>query len=403
LLLAIHPGGLDTRETVDLTEAMARSAPLLDLSEFPQPKIGQHSTGGVGDKAALIVAPVAAAAGILVQMMSGQGPAPTGDTVDKLESIPGFRGCLSLAEFRQVLQTCGLAYSNQPAGATPAMQKLCTLQQATGTAVCLPLMAASIMSKVLASGVGGVVVNVQTGAGAVIDRFEDSQELATRLVEIGAACGLNVQVLITDMSQPRGQAVGNTLEVIEAIETLKGNGPADLLEVCRELAAHMIVLAGLENSIEAAALRFDSLLASGSPLERLARVIAAQGGNPHVVEDYALLPAAAHEESVVAWQDGFIARLDAGPLGWVSMRLGAGRECPEAAIDPAVGLVFEKKIGDEVRTGERICTLWYNDRNRLLNARDLIRKAIDIRPESFTPPPLILARVPEGRRLPKGA
>jgi pyrimidine-nucleoside phosphorylase len=350
----------------------------------------------------LIVAPVAAAGGILVPMISGRGLENFGSTTDKLESIPGFRSRLSVVEFRRVLQTCGFAFMDQPAAMTPANQKLRALQQATGTADCIPLMAASIMSDMPAEGIDGLVVDVTTGSGAVIKKFEDSRELATRLVEIGTACGKRVQALITDMSQPLGQAVGHALEVIEAIETLKGNGPPDLLEVCRELAAQMFLLAGIETSREAAAMRFDSLLASGSPLERLARLIAAQGGDPRVVEDYSLLPTAAHEESVVASQDGTIARLDAGAMGWASTRLGAGRERPEAAIDPAVGLAFEKKVGDAVRTGERICTLYYNDRSRLPSARELIRRAIDIRPEPVTPPSLVLARLPEGRRLPSG-
>jgi thymidine phosphorylase len=226
-------------------------------------------------------------------------------------------------------------------------------------------------------------------------RFEDAHELATRLVEIGTACGTCVRALITDMSQPLGNAVGNALEVVEAIETLKGHGPRDLVELCRELTAHMFMLGGLEATLDGARARFDSLLARGQALEKFVQVVAAQGGDAKVVEDYSRLPRAQYEDSVVAPEDGHVAGLEAEALGRASMSLGAGRERLDSAIDPAVGLVLEKKVGDAVAAGERICALYANDQERLARAHAMVRSAIAISPEPVAPRPLILGRVPD--------
>lgn len=394
LMMAIFFRGLDARETADLTEAMMRSGQVLDLCEFSQPKVDKHSTGGVGDKTSLIVAPVAAAGGLLVPMVTGRGLGHTGGTLDKLEAIPGFNTRLTIAEFRRVLSQCGVALTGQSAELTPADRKLYPLRDLTVTVDSIPLIAASILSKKLAEGIDALVLDVKTGSGAFMKRLEDARALAERMVEIGTAFGKRVQALITDMSQPLGQAVGNALEVIEAIETLKGRGPQDLVEVCRELTAHMFLLGGIDSTLEGARRRFDDLIASGKGLENFAQVIAAQGGDARVVEDYLRLPRAACEDSVVAPEDGYVAALDAEALGRAAVLLGAGRERPDSTIDPAAGLVLEKKTGDAVTVGERVCTLYTNFADRLGQARHRVRSALRITPDPPAAGPVLLAQVP---------
>ncbi len=390
LLMAIYFRGLDARETADLTEAMMRSGQVLDFSEFPQPKIDKHSTGGVGDKTSLIVAPAAAAGGLVVPMVSGRGLGHTGGTLDKLESIPGFRTRLSPAEFRQALSECGMAVVSQTDELVPADRKLYALRGVTSTVDSIPLISASIMSKKLAEGIDGLVLDVKTGSGAFMKRLDDACALANRMVQIGTACGKRVRALITGMSQPLGLAVGNALEVIEGIETLKGRGPCDLVEVSRELTAHMFLLGGVDPSLDAARARFDAVIASGRALEKLTQTIARQGGDPHVVEDYSLFPRAQHEESIVAPEDGYIKGLEAETIGRACMLLGAGRDRLDSVIDPAVGLAFEKKVGDAAIAGERICTIYSNDRARVERVRQMLRDATAIVPEPVERPAMIL-------------
>src|SRR5579863_7363017 len=363
--MAVYFRGLDARETADLTEAMMRSGQVLDLSDLPQPKIDKHSTGGVGDKTSLVIAPAAAAGGLLVPMISGRGLGHTGGTLDKLESIPGFNTRLNLAEFRRVLAGAGCALIGQTDELAPADRKLYALRDVTATVESLPLISASIMSKKLAEGIDGLVLDVKTGSGAFMKKLEDSRQLARRMVEIGTACGKRMTALITDMNQPLGHAVGNALEVIECIETLKGRGPRDLVEVSRQLTAAMFVLGGVEQSVESACARFDSVVASGQALERFRECVTLQGGDARVLDDYSRFARAEHEESFVAWEDGYVATLEAETVGRASMLLGAGRERLDSVIDPAAGLVFEKKVGDAVRAGERICAIYANDRSRL--------------------------------------
>lgn len=394
LLMAIFFRGLDARETADLTEAMMRSGEVLDFSEIPLPKVDKHSTGGVGDKTSLIIAPVAAAGGLAVPMVSGRGLGHTGGTLDKLESIPGFNTRLSLAEFRRVLGKCGLALIGQTEEFAPADRKFYALRDVTATVESLPLIAASIMSKKLAEGIDGLVLDVKTGSGAFMKKFEDSRALAERMVEIGAACGAKVRGLITDMNQPLGNAVGNALEVIESLETLKGRGPQDLVKVSRELTAQMFVVGGVDGTLDQARRRFDSLIASGKAVEKFAEVVTTQGGDARVVEDYSRLPAAQHEDSFVASQDGYVAELEAETIGRASMVLGAGRERLDSVIDPAVGIVFEKKVGDPVSAGERICALYANDRARIPPAREKLSRAIVVSPEPVEAKKLILGQVP---------
>jgi len=395
LLMAIYFRGLDARETADLTEAMMRSGQVLDLSEFPQAKVDKHSTGGVGDKTSLIVGPVAAAGGLMVPMISGRGLGHTGGTLDKLESIPGFNTRLTLAEFRRVLGACGMGLVGQTGDLAPADRRLYALRDVTATVESIPLICASILSKKMAEGIDGLVLDVKTGSGAFMKTLEDSRVLAERMVAIGTACGKRVKAIVTDMSQPLGCAVGNTLEVIECIEALKGRGPRDLMDVSRELTAHMFVVGGVETSLKAARARFDSVVASGQGLEKFAQSIREQGGNPRVVEDYSLFAAAQFEDAVVAPEEGHVAALEAETMGRASMVLGAGRERLDSAIDPAVGLVFEKKVGDPVAAGERVCAIYSNDRSRVARVREMIRGALRISPEPATPPPLLSAELGE--------
>jgi pyrimidine-nucleoside phosphorylase/thymidine phosphorylase len=389
LLMAIFFRGLSREETADLTEAMMKSGQVLDLSEFPQPKVDKHSTGGVGDKTSLVIAPVAAAGGLMVPMISGRGLGHTGGTLDKLESIPGFNTHLSLAEFRRILGAHGMGLIGQTKDIAPADRKLYSLRDVTATVESIPLISASIMSKKLAEGIEGLVLDVKTGSGAFMKKLEDSRELATRMVEIGKSCGKRVTALITEMGQPLGHAVGNSLEVIECIEVLKGRGPRDLADLSRELTAHMFLVGGLERSIETARAKYNSLLAGGTPLDIIGRVIAEQGGDPKVIDDYSRLPAARQEDSIVATKDGWVASLEAFTIGRACMTLGAGRERLDSVIDPGVGLIFEKKVGDRVEAGERICVVYSNDSARSLRARDMLRTAISVSPEQVSAPPLI--------------
>lgn len=393
LLMAIYFRGMDGRETADLTEAMLLSGKVLDFSNLPAAKVDKHSTGGVGDKTSLIIAPAAAAAGVLVPMISGRGLGHTGGTLDKLEAIPGFSPRLSYLEFQRVLEACGLALGAATEEFAPADRKLYALRDVTATVESIPLITASIMSKKLAEGIDALVLDVKTGSGAFMQNLEDARALATSLVNTGAAHGKRVHALITDMNQPLGNAVGNALEVVEAAETLKGRGPRDLKGLCRELTAHMLILAKVTKSLEEARVRYDAVVASGQALDRFAHVVAAQGGNPRALEDYSLLPQARYQDSVVAPENGYIARLEARAMGAASMVLGAGRSRSDATIDPAVGLVFEKKVGDGVRAGDRVCVVDSNDRSRASEAIDLIRNAIAISQEPVSPPPLILEKV----------
>jgi pyrimidine-nucleoside phosphorylase len=390
LLMAIYLRGLDARETADLTEAMMRSGQVLDFSDLPQPKVDKHSTGGVGDKTSLIVAPAAAAGGLAVPMVSGRGLGHTGGTLDKLESIPGFRTQLSLSEFRQAVAECGMAVLSQTNELAPADRKLYALRDVTATVDSIPLISASIMSKKLAEGIDGLVLDVKTGSGAFMKRIEGARALAESMVQIGTACGKRVRALITAMNQPLGRAVGNALEVVESIETLKGRGPRDLLDVSRELAAHMFLLGGLEASLDAGRARFDAVIKSGHALEKFTQTVTRQGGDPRVVEDYTRLPHAQHEHSFVAPTDGYLALLEAETIGRASMVLGAGRDRLDAVIDPGVGLAFEKKVGDAVEAGERICAIYANNHTRVERIRQMLRDATTIAEEPVAPPMVIL-------------
>ncbi|HZW34141.1 MAG TPA: thymidine phosphorylase [Isosphaeraceae bacterium] len=393
LLMAILWRGMDATETAALTEAMIHSGTMVDLGAIPGPKIDKHSTGGVGDKTSLVLAPMAAAAGVLVPMVSGRGLGHTGGTLDKLESIPGFRVDLDLGRYRDVLAACGLVLIGQTAEIAPADKFLYALRDATATVESIPLIAASILSKKLAEGIEGLVLDVKTGDGAFMVALEDARALARTMCGIGSGLGKSVVALITRMDQPLGRAVGNALEVAESLDCLRGEGPADLVDLSIELAAEMVVLGGLAGSLDEARATCRRTLADGTALERFGRLIQAQGGDPRVIEDPARLPSPRRQVVLTATTAGTVQRLAARPVGQATMLLGAGRARMDSPVDHAVGVVVHKKVGDPVAIGEPLCTLFVNDESRLEDARALIRDAYTIGPEPATPGPLILERI----------
>ena len=380
--MAVFFRGMTAAETVALTEAMMRTGEVLDFSDLPGPKVDKHSTGGVGDKTSLILAPLAAACGVYVPMISGRGLGHTGGTLDKLESIPGFRVRLSLTEFREVLRRSKLGLIGQTPEVAPADRKLYALRDVTATVESRPLISASIMSKKMAEGIDALVLDVKTGDGAFMKSFEDAKALAQTMVEIGRGMGKKVAALITDMDQPLGHAVGNALEVVECVETLKGRGPNDLESLSLELAARMLQLGGVTTQLEAARARVRDALASGAGLRKLREIVELQGGDPRAVDDPALLPRAREALPLRAERDGRVTRIACGAVGHAAMLLGAGRETVESTIDPAVGLVLHKKVGELVIQGEPLLTMHVNDRTHLEEVTNVLKDAIRVGPEA---------------------
>ena len=389
LLMAIFWRGMSEAERLALTEEMLHSGRTLDLSEIPKPKVDKHSTGGVGDKTSLVIAPLAAALGLCVPMISGRGLGHTGGTLDKLESIPGYRVRLSLDEFRDVLKRVGMAMIGQTEEIAPADRKLYALRDVTATVESIPLIAASIMSKKLAEGLNGLVLDVKVGSGAFMKRPKEARALAEALVGIGRGAGVRTVALLTDMDQPLGNAVGNALEVIECLETLRGRGPKDLTSLCIELTARMLVVGGLSDTVEAARSLVRACLQSGAGVEKFRQSIEAQGGDPAIVDDYDRLPRAARIEELLSEEEGYVTKLDAERVGVASMMLGAGRVRVEDQIDPAVGIVLNKKIGDRVDRGEVLARIYYNDPARLEEARATLREAFRLASERPRRAPLI--------------
>jgi pyrimidine-nucleoside phosphorylase len=393
LLMAIVWKGMTAGETAELTKAMMNSGLVVDLSAIPGRKIDKHSTGGVGDKTSLILGPIAAVAGVSVPMVSGRGLGHTGGTLDKLESIPGFRTDLDLNAYKDVLRRCGLVMIGQTAEIAPADKFLYGLRDATATVESIPLIAASIMSKKLAEGIDGLVLDVKTGAGAFMERFGDARKLAETMCAIGRSMGKRVVALITRMDEPLGRAVGNAVEVAESVKCLRGKGPLDLMEVTIELAAEMIVMGERARTIDEARGLCRRVIADGRALERFRRMIEAQGGDPRVVDDPAHLPAARRRIDVTSSSTGIIGRLAARQIGHATMLLGAGRARVDSTIDPAVGIFLHKKSGDHVKQGEALCTLLVNDESRLAEVTTLVAKAYTLADDEMTVPEQVLERL----------
>lgn len=354
LLMAIFFRGMTTHETLLLTRAMVQSGKTLDLSSLPGTKVDKHSTGGVGDKVSLVLAPLAAACGVVVPMMSGRGLGHTGGTLDKLESIPGFRVNLKEAEFLAALKNVGCAMMGQTKDVAPADKKLYSLRDVTATVECMPLITASILSKKIAEGISALVMDVKCGSGSFMKKPKHARQLAETIQAVGKANGLQIRTLITNMEAPLGRMVGNSLEVIEAINTLQGNGPADLTELCLLQARMMVQLAGIESNEAKAERLVKRTLKSGEALDKFREMVKQQGGDPRIVEDPTRLPVAKQLTKVVANSDGYIIEQDAFTVGQAAMKLGAGRETAEQKIDPAVGVVICKKPGEKVKPGDTI-------------------------------------------------
>jgi pyrimidine-nucleoside phosphorylase len=393
LLMAILLRGMTAQETAWLTDAMVHSGARVDLSEIPGIKVDKHSTGGVGDKTSLVLAPLAAACGVPVPMMSGRGLGHTGGTLDKLESIPGFRVDLSLADMKRVLARVGVAMIGQTAQIAPADKKLYALRDVTGTVESIPLISASIMSKKIAEGIDALVLDVKTGSGAFMKTEADSRRLAESLVSIGNASGVKTEAIITAMDTPLGRAVGNALEVIECIDVLKGAGPADLVDVSVELAARMLVLGRVADDLAGAEQKIRQAITSGAGLDRFRQIVEAQGGDPKIVDDYGRLPHVADRHVVTADRAGFVTRVDAELVGRASVGLGAGRDRVEDPVDPAVGILVAAKPGDAVRSGDALLELHYRDRGRLDTALMLAAQAVTIGDERPAARRLIVGEV----------
>jgi pyrimidine-nucleoside phosphorylase len=393
LLMAVFLRGMSPSETAHLTRAMAHSGQVLDLSDIPGPKVDKHSTGGVGDKTSLVLGPLAAACGVIVPMMSGRGLGHSGGTLDKLESIPGFRVGLSEADFRSALRTVGLGMIGQTSDVAPADKTLYALRDVTGTVESVPLITASILSKKIAEGISGLVMDVKCGSGAFMKTRADARALAESLVRVGTANGLKVGALITAMDAPLGRMVGNSVEVIESIETLKGNGPRDLTELSVLLAARMVRLAGVAANDAEAAGKVRTALASGAGLEVFRKCIEEQGGDPRVIDDYSRLPTAPRTMQVVAPRAGFVAEMVAGAVGVASMVLGGGRERAEDGIDHAVGIVCHKKPGEAVAAGETVYEVRYRSTSKLVAALPLLEESFTV--ADIPPPaqPLVLEEI----------
>ena len=391
--MAVLLNGMNERETTDLTLAMAESGEILDLSKIAPIVVDKHSTGGVGDKTSLVVAPLVSSLGLPVGKMSGRGLGFSGGTLDKLESIPGYRVDLTKEEFMRQLEEIGIVLTGQTADLAPADGKLYALRDVTGTVPSLPLIASSIMSKKLAEGIDALVLDVKVGSGAFMRTETDARKLAETLVGIGKGAGKKVTAYLTDMNQVLGRQVGNANETAEAIEVLRGGGPTDIRELTVALGAEMLLLANVASDIAEGRKRMEQALDDGTALERFRRMVEAQKGDPRVTDDLSLLPQAAQTLPVIAPTSGFITAMNSRDIGIGAMILGAGRRRAEDEIDPAVGVTIHKKIGDAVEGGEPLADILHNGKGDLEEAMRLIQTAFEIEAQPPTQQPLILDRI----------
>lgn len=376
--MATYYSGMTDREVSALTDSLLRSGEQLDLSDIPGVKVDKHSTGGVGDKTSLIAAPLAAAAGVVVPMISGRALGHTGGTLDKLESIPGFRTNLTIDEFKDLLRKHNLAFVGQTEQLCPADGRLYALRDATATVESIPLIASSIMSKKLAEGIDALVLDVKVGSGAFMKKQVDARRLAQMMVGIGRRTDRRVQALITDMNQPLGFAVGNALEIMEVSQTLQNAGPVDLTRLSLELASRMIFLGKVAKTLEEAREVAQAKLLDGSGYRKLKDVIQAQGGNPQVLDRFDLLPNATGAREITTPRAGYISAIDAELIGLASSMIGAGRDTKDDSIDPAVGVILEVKTGTKVEAGSVLCRLYYTNEERIEDAAAIVEDAFRI-------------------------
>jgi pyrimidine-nucleoside phosphorylase len=388
LLMAIVLNGMTPRETTDLTLAMANSGHMLDLSDVVDLAVDKHSSGGVGDKTSLAVLPIVAACGLPVGKMSGRGLGFSGGTLDKLESIPGYRVDLTTEEFKQQLKEKGIVLTGQSLDLAPADGKLYALRDVTGTVQSIPLIASSIMCKKLAAGAQAILLDVKTGLGAFMETLEEARQLANLMVDIGQLAGRDVVALLSDMNQPLGCAVGNSLEVVEAIDTLQDKGPQDFLEHCLHVSAHMLVLGKRAGDLSEGRAMAEKSIADGSAFEKFRVLVQAQGGDVSYIDDASKFPRAQLVEEVEAPQGGYIAQIQARSVGEAAVALGAGRARKSDPIDHAVGFVIHHKVGDQVKKGEPLFTIHANDQEILAEARDAVLSAHAFSGEPVEPLPL---------------
>ncbi len=392
-LMAVYFRGMSEEETVTLTQAMAESGGKIDLSEVPGIKVDKHSTGGVGDTVTLILVPLMGAAGLVMAKLSGRALGHTGGTIDKFEAIPGVRTELSLRKIIEQAKKIGVVIADHTAELVPADRMLYELRDVTGTVPSIPLIASSILSKKLAGGADAIVLDVKCGDGAFMQKREEAQKLAETLVRVGNKLGRRFCALITAMDQPLGRMAGNALEVRQAIEVLRGEGPPDLREVTLALGAELLVLAGEEGDAEAAKARLEGLIESGAAWEKFRELVSAQGGDLKAIEDPNLLPRAREVVEVPSPASGYVQRLSARKVGIAAGLLGAGREVKGQAVDPAAGVELLAKVGDEVEKGQPLARLHVGRKGRLEEAKRLIEEAYAIGPERPSPSPLILGNV----------
>ncbi len=393
LLMAVFFRGMNPDELAAWTEAMLHSGDVLDFTDLDLPKVDKHSTGGVGDKVSIPLAPMVASCGVAVPMMSGRGLGHTGGTLDKLDSIAGFRSALDPTEFRRILERHGLVLAGQSETLVPADRRIYALRDATGTVPSVPLISSSIMSKKLAEGLDALVLDVKVGSGAFMKDVATARTLAETMVGIGAAHDTAVVALLTDMSQPLGNAIGNANEIAESLDVLSGDGPDDLTEIVFELGIEMLLQGGVTADRDDARTRLEEAVTSGRAMEKFAEVIAAQDGDATVIEDRTLLPHATREHAIAADRSGVVEQCDALDLGVASVRLGGGRQRKEDDVDHAVGIMLHRKVGETVTAGDPLAVVSYNDDTRLAAALPFIERAYTIGDTPTTAPPLVLGDV----------
>ena len=389
MMMAIYFRGMDPEETAALTMAMARSGDMMDLSAIEGVKVDKHSTGGVGDKTSIALTPMVAACGVKIAKMSGRGLGHTGGTIDKLESFAGFTTEISAGHFIRQVNEIGVSIMGQTADIAPADKKLYALRDVTATVDNMSLIASSIMSKKLASGADAIVLDVKTGSGAFMKSEQDAFALAREMVTLGNTAGKKTVAVVSDMDQPLGRAVGNALEVKEAVAALRGEGPEDFAKLCRTLGTYMLIVGGAAGDEEEAERKLDRVIADGSALKKLAAFVEAQGGDANAVYDTSLLPQADIVEDVGSLTEGYVAHIDCDEIGICSLLLGGGRETKESAIDLSVGLVLHKKVGDHVKAGETLATFHANDRARLEAAKERFLRAWHFSDTATAPQALI--------------